>query len=144
MTELYLVGFDASDCARRAVDEAARLGQRASARILLCYVIPWSPFTFSTAEENAQRHRRREDELERATRQILTPEQQRLESSNLECSIAARHGQPARTLVQLAREHEAAMIVIGANGDTPLKTRILGGTASALTQISKCPVLVVP
>jgi nucleotide-binding universal stress UspA family protein len=144
MKEVFLVGFDGSRCGRRALDVAVRHTRLAGARLVICYVIPWSPFTFSTVEENAIRHRRREEELSRASELILMPEKKRLEESDLHVEVVARHGHPAKTMVQLAQEHEATMIVIGARGETPLKTRILGGTASALVQIAACPVLVVP
>lgn len=144
MQEKYLVGLDGSDCGRRAIEAALRQAGVSGAGVVLSYVIPWSPFTFSTAEENALRHKRREEELTRASEQLLTPEQRRFEQAGINCEVVARHGHPAKTLVQLAREHEVSMIIIGAIGDTPLKSRFLGGTASTLIQISPCPVLVVP
>jgi nucleotide-binding universal stress UspA family protein len=144
MSEVYLVGLDGSDCGTRALELAVRQAGLTGARLVISYVIPWSPFTFSTPEENALRHRRRDEELSRAEELILIPEKQRLEDARIDCEIVARHGHPAKTLVQLAKEYQATMIVIGTNGDTPLKTRILGGTASALIQIAPCAVLVVP
>jgi len=144
MSEKYLVGLDGSDCGQRALAAALRQAQVSRGSVVLSYVIPWSPFTFSTAEENALRHKRREDELARAAETLLFPEQQRFESAGIACEIVARHGHPAKTLVQLAREHEVSMIIVGVIGDTPLKSRFLGGTASALIQIATCPVLVVP
>ena len=144
MSEKYLVGLDGSECGRRAVAAALRQAKVSGGSVVLSYVIPWSPFTFSTAEENALRHKRREEELARAAERVLIPEQQRFEAENIACEVVARHGHPAKTLVQLAREHEVSMIVVGVIGDTPLKSRFLGGTASTLIQISPCPVLVVP
>ncbi len=144
MSEVYLVGLDGSDCGIRALEVAVRQAGLTGARLVISYVIPWSPFTFSTPEENALRHRRREEELTRATEMILLPEKERLEENGIECEIVARHGHPAKTLVQLAVEYEATFMVVGTSGDTPLKTRILGGTASALIQIAPCPIMVVP
>ncbi len=144
MSEVYLVGLDGSECGTRALEVAVRQAALTSARLVISYVIPWSPFTFSTPEENALRHRRREEELARATQLILLPEKERLEEAGIDCEIVARHGHPAKTLVQLASEFEATVIVVGTSGDTPLKTRMLGGTASALIQIAPCPIMVVP
>lgn len=144
MTAKYLVGLDGSECGRRAVAAALQQAQVSQGSVVLSYVIPWSPFTFSTAEENALRHKRREEELARAAEQLLIPEQQRFEAAGIPCEIVARHGHPAKTLVQLAREHQVSMIIVGVIGDTPLKSRLLGGTASTLIQIAACPVLVVP
>ncbi|MDT8408752.1 MAG: universal stress protein [Wenzhouxiangellaceae bacterium] len=142
--ERLLVGIDDSECADRAVEVAARQARDGNAKLLVCYVIAWSPFTFSTPEENAQRHRRREEELEIARRKILEPRISELRGSGLQVEGFARHGHAARTLLQLAKEHEADMIVVGRAGDNPLKSKIFGGTAGALVQSSPIPVLVVP
>ncbi len=144
MSEKFLVGLDGSECCQRAVAAALHQAQASRGSVVLSYVIPWSPFTFSTAEENALRHKRREEELARAAEQLLIPEQRRFEAAGIDCEVVARHGHPAKTLVQLAREYEVNMIIVGVIGDTPLKSRFLGGTASTLIQISPCPVLVVP
>ena len=140
----FLVGIDGSDCGDRALDIAARQARAADAELLICYVIAWSPYTFATPEENAQRHRRREEELEAARAKLLEPRVAELGGSGLRVDSLARHGHPVRTLVKLAEERDADMIVIGRSGDTPLKTRIFGGTAAGLVQSAPVPVLVVP
>ncbi|NKI35040.1 universal stress protein [Wenzhouxiangella sp. XN79A] len=140
----FLVGIDGSDCGERALDIAREHARAAGAELLVCYVINWSPFTFSTPQENAERHRRREEELSVARTKLLEPRVKSLIDEGIRAEGVARHGHPARTLVQLAEEHDASMIVIGRAGDTPMKTRIFGGTAAALVQSAPCPVLVVP
>ena len=140
----FLVGIDGSDCGERALDVARDQARAADAELLVCYVIDWSPFTFSTPQENAERHRRREEELAVARTKFLEPRVEALNQAGVKASGLARHGHPARTLVHLAEEHEAAMIIIGRAGDAPMKTRIFGGTAAALVQSAPCPVLVVP
>jgi nucleotide-binding universal stress UspA family protein len=142
--ERFLVGIDGSDCGDRALQAAARHARAADAELLICYVIPWSPYTFSTPEENAQRHRRREEELNVARTKLLEPRASELEAAGLTVGAIARHGHPVRSLVALAEEHQAGMIVIGRSGDAPLKTRIFGGTAAGLVQSAPVPVLVVP
>ncbi len=144
MAKIFLLGVDGSECGERALEVAADHVRASSGKLVLCYVIPWSPFTFSTAEENAERHRRREEELSIAMTKFLQPRAKALGAEGLDVEVVARHGHPAKTLAALAREYDADTIVIGNRGDTPLKTRILGGTATALIQISHCPVLVVP
>jgi nucleotide-binding universal stress UspA family protein len=140
----FLVGIDGSECGDRALDTAARQARAAEAEVLICYVISWSPYTFSTPEENAQRHRRREEELHAARSKLLEPRVAELSAGGMEVSGVARHGHPVKTLVQLAAEREADVIVVGRSGDTPLKTRIFGGTAAGLVQSAPVPVLVVP
>lgn len=141
---LFLVGIDGSPGGERALAAAAELARDSQAKLLIAYVIAWSPYTFSTPEENAERHRRREEELSVARSKLLDPLVKQWTENGLEVEALASHGHPARTLANLAEQHDAKIIVIGRSGDTPLKTRFFGGTAAALTQSATCPVLVVP
>jgi len=142
--ERFLVGIDGSECSDRALSAAVAQARAADAELVICYVIAWSPYTFSTPQENAERHRRREEELEAARSKILEPRLADLKASGLVAESLARHGHPVRTLVKLAEERKADIIVVGRSGDTPMKTRIFGGTAAGLVQSSPVPVLVVP
>lgn len=139
-----LVGIDGSDCGDRALGAAVDQARAGGAELVICYVISWSPYSFSTPQENAERHRRREEELEAARTKLLDPRVAELKAAGLNARGLARHGHPVRTLVRLAEEQEADVIVVGRSGDTPLKTRIFGGTAAGLVQSSPVPVLVVP
>ena len=70
----FIVGLDGSETGARALafakDRAAAIGDCA---IVICYVIEWSPFTFQTAEENRERHKRREAEIAMAHERVLNP-----------------------------------------------------------------------
>jgi nucleotide-binding universal stress UspA family protein len=142
--ERFLVGIDGSDCGDRALEAAARQARAADAELLICFVISWSPYSFATPEENAERHRRREEELQAARTKVLDPRVAELSAAGLRVEGLARHGHPVKTLVRLAEERDADIIVVGRSGDTPLKTRIFGGTAAGLVQSAPVPVLVVP
>lgn len=143
-SRFFIVGLDGSECGQRALAQALRHAQPGPATLLLCYVIPWTPFTFSTAEENALRLQRREDELSRAAAHLLEPCRADVEAAGLACELLATHGHPARTLLDLAQDRHADAIVVGLHGESPLAARLLGGTASALVQAARCPVLIVP
>lgn len=54
-----------------------------------------------------------------------------------------RAGQPSRTIVAFAKEHEADLIVIGARGLGSVETFLLGSVSHKVTGLSKLPVLVV-
>lgn len=140
----FLVGIDGSDCGDRALEAAAAQAEAAGAGLIVCYVIAWSPYSFSSPQENAERHKRREEELETARSKLLDPRIRKLAERGIEVEGVARHGHPTRTLVRLAEERGVAMIVIGRSGDTPMRSRMFGGTAASLVQSSSVPVLVVP
>lgn len=139
-----LVGIDGSDCSDRALDKACELAKETGALVIVCYVIPWSPYSFSTPEENAERHRRREQELETARTRLLQPRVDAVTEQGVQVESVVRHGHPVRTLIRLAEERNADLLVAGRSGHGSLKARIFGGTAISLIQASPVPVLVVP
>jgi nucleotide-binding universal stress UspA family protein len=51
---------------------------------------------------------------------------------------------PASGLLSVARQHRAAMIVVGSHGESPISGMLLGSTAYRLVHSSTKPVLVVP
>lgn len=51
-------------------------------------------------------------------------------------------GHPVRTVVDLARELQADLLVIGATGHSALYERLIGSRADRIIQLAPCPVLV--
>jgi nucleotide-binding universal stress UspA family protein len=144
MTQVLLVGTDCSECSHRAVDYAAEWARLANLRLYIVHVIQWSPFTFSTLQENEERHKRREAELARAHSQILDPIVADLRSKGVDAEGVVRHGHPAETLSELANELDVTNIIIGRKGQSLIKAKLFGSVASTLVQISDHPVTVVP
>ena len=144
MTQALLVGTDCSECSHRALDHAARWAKEAGLHLFVVYVIQWSPFSFNTAQENAERHKRREEELERAHSRIIDPIVERLLGEGVDAEGVIRHGHPAETLSALAIELDVSNIIIGREGQSLIKAKLFGGVASTLVQISEIPVTVVP
>ena len=143
-SECFLVGIDDSDCCRRALEFAERRAKAMDARLVLAYVIEWSPYSFNTPEENEQRHKRREEEIAVANTSVLQPALASLKHSGLEAEGVVRHGNVADVLTDLAQEYGAVQIVVGRVGASGLKSLIFGSVTSKLVQISRVPVTVVP
>ena len=143
MSETYVVGYDGTPQARRAVDYAAERAKRARGRLHLVHVLEWSPFSFHTPEELAERHMRREQELARG-RALLEPLVEELRGAGVEADCEVRHGHAAELLCNIATELEAAQIVIGRTGDSALSQRLLGGLALTLAQAAPVPLTIVP
>ena len=141
MKKTILVGVDGSDCCARAVAFATDRARSANARIVLAYVIEWSRYSFNTPEENEERHKRREEEIERAQQHVLAP---LMKSVDVEVEGIVRHGHVAETLAALVEECNADQVVIGRIGQSSLKTLLFGSVAATLVQISPVPVTVVP
>lgn len=144
MKETLLVGIDGSDGSRRALDFTAHRAVRLDARVLVAYIIDWSPFNMLTPQELDTRHRERQEELTKARVQVLEPMLERLRGQGLEVEGVTRHGHAAETLAALAREHNAVQIVVGRRGLSKVQALLFGSISVSLVQISPVPVTVVP
>lgn len=143
MTDIFVVGFDGSDAAHRAVDFAAARANSASAKLHLVQVIEWSPYSFHTPDELAERHKRREQELERA-HGIVQPVADKLNASGIEATCEARHGHAGELLCSIAEEKSAVQIIVGREGGSGFANRLIGSLAITLAQASPVPVTIVP
>lgn len=144
MKKKLLVGFDCSECSQRALDYAAEWARVSHHELIVAHVIQWSPYSFNTPQELEERHKRREAELARAHREIIDPVVDKLRAEGIECSGAIRHGHPAETLNELARELAADNMIIGRTGSSRIRAQLFGSVMMTLVQISVLPVTVVP
>ena len=141
----FIVGLDGSDAGERALDFAKdRAKAVGEATIVTCYVIEWSPFAFQTAEENAQRFKRREEEIAMAHERVLDPAITKAQSEGFDVTGVVRHGSAATILHALARQQKATQIIIGRASNSGLKARLFGGVAAKLATTSTIPVTIIP
>lgn len=144
MSAKIVVGLDGSDSAGRALAHAAKLaGLIGDCEIIAAHVVDWSPFTLQTAEENAERHKRCEQEIAEATRTVLDPVLQDVRGQGLRVRGVVEHGQVAEVLNQIASEHGADHIVIGRSAGGGLAERLFGSTAESIVRNAIVPVTVV-
>lgn len=144
MSSVLMVGIDCSECGERAIEYAIDLAKRSDAKLFVAHIIEWSPFSFSTVEENFQRHKRREEELNRAYSEVIDPVVNRLKAEGLSAEGLVRHGNVADTLHELAVENGVTNIILGRQGTSKLKAHVFGSVGSHLVQAAECPVTVVP
>lgn len=144
MSSVLMVGIDCSECGDRAVEFAIECARKSKARLYAAHVIEWSQFSFSTVEENAQRHKRREEELQRAYSEIIDPVVDKLKSEGIDAEGIVRHGHVANTLNALARENNVTNIILGRQGKSKFKSHVFGSVGSHLVQVADCAVTVVP
>lgn len=144
MQKSILLAVDGSGGADNALGYVLSTADPQSVAIVLAYVIEWSPYSFNTPEENAERSRRRESEISRANDGVIMPVRSQLESKGFRVTDVVRHGQPAETLVALAHEFKVTEIVFGRRGQSGLKSLLFGSVAGNLIQTSDVPIIVVP
>ena len=144
MSEVMIVGVDGSEPGMRAAEFAANVASAHSAKLLIVYVIEWSPYTFNTPEENEQRHNRREREIEAANSSVLQPLVEKLSGCGASLEGLVFHGHPAKMLNSVALDNAASQIFIGRTGGSGISQLLFGSVASNLVQTAAVPVTVIP
>ncbi len=144
MSKAFIVAVDGSPGSDRALQVAIDLAKKTGVELTLAHVIEWSPFSFHTPDELAERHKRREEELVRAKEAIVGPSEAVVKSAGLTCTTTVLHGHPAETLTKIAEDKNASQIFIGRKGQSKMGTLLFGSVAGSLIQISSVPVTVVP
>jgi len=150
--EPILIAFDGSGASRAAIAQAATLlGPR---RVLVATV--WEPGLAYAAPEmrgDGLAAIPIDPELARRIDQDVHAHADRVarEGAELATSLGLRADPVAvpeernvpETIVQLAREHGAAGIVVGSRGLSGLRARVEGSTTKGLLKLASCPVIVV-
>ncbi|MEP3049270.1 MAG: universal stress protein [Roseibium sp.] len=140
----YVVGYDGSDTSSKAVEFAVTQAKACQAQVVIAHVLEWSPYTFLTPQEIEERHKRRNEELERAEKHVLEPLIAKLKASHSDVKSVMRYGNIVDTLIAISEEEGADQIFIGRTGHSSLTTRVFGSVAGSLAQHASVPVTIVP
>ncbi len=144
MTARLVVGLDGHASGERALEFAVRQADMiGDCDLVVAYIIEWSPFSFQTAEENAQRHKRREEEISTVLSRVIEPAVTKLKSSGHSATGVVRHGDVADALNAIAREQAASQIVVGRSSEGGFSKRIFGSSTYNLVKAADVPVTVV-
>jgi nucleotide-binding universal stress UspA family protein len=132
-----VVGYDASDNAAAALDEAVRIAKLDGSKLLVVFAFE---IPAAWGGETGDYRRAVKDLGE----QTLDHAAARLEGSGADFALELVPERPAEALVHVAEREHASAIVVGTHGEHPIKGAILGSVPHKLLHISPVPVLVVP
>ena len=137
MARTIVLGYDGSEGAHVALEKAIEVAQLEAARIVVvfAYEIP-AAYGGETGDYRRVVRERAEEATARAV--------PRLEESGVEYAIELVPERPTDGLVDIADKTGASMIVVGTNGEHPIKGVVLGSVPHKLLHVSDVPVLVVP
>ena len=132
-----MLGYDGSVGAEHALATAVELAELENARIVVvfAYEIP-----AAYGGETGDYRRKVRDLAEQATAKALP----RLEQAGIEYSVELVAKRPVDGLVAVAEQTGASMIVVGTNGEHPIKGVVLGSVPHKLLHLAHVPILVVP
>jgi nucleotide-binding universal stress UspA family protein len=126
---MVICGIDLSRASERTAAVAARVARALGCRAAVVHVDDEPPGVASI-------HRARElRALETLVHSHQFPEG---------TLVRLAGGEPAESMVQLARDHDAQLLVVGSRGLGELRTALLGSVSAELLRTAPCPVIVVP
>lgn len=144
MSAKIVVGLDGQGSGSRVLSYAKQLASLiGQCELILVHVVEWSPFSFQTPEENAERHHKREEEIETAFAQVLNPAVKALEDEGFAARGVVRHGKVSEELDRVAADEGADQIIIARSTRDGLAERVFGSSAENLVRNASVPVTVI-
>ena len=133
-----IVGYDDSECARRALDVAVDLARAYGDRGVVVYA--YAPPPWNVGDEYAEHRRALREIGERVTAEALA----RAAEHGVQVEAELIPEKPAEALLQRAAAADVRVIVVGTHGEGPIAGALLGSVPHKLLHRSSVPVLVVP
>jgi nucleotide-binding universal stress UspA family protein len=140
-----IVGYDFSDDAHVALDQAMGLARHAGARITLVHAgcVPEEPEVPPSMAATARAYRQVLLERLEESRQRLDEVRHRHSGQGVELSQLFVDGFADTALAEAARQLGADLIVVGSHGRTGFRRLLLGSVAEQTIRAADCSVLVV-
>ncbi|MBL9212423.1 MAG: universal stress protein [Opitutaceae bacterium] len=138
-----LAPIDFSDSSRRVIDEAIHLARSIGGRLVLLHIVgPTSAFPSEFDSTGARAAYLAE--AEKHARDELSALQRSLRDEGVTAHVVHLIAQPGPGILEQADRLEADYIVMGSHGHGAFYELIVGGTASRVLKLAKCPVVIVP
>jgi nucleotide-binding universal stress UspA family protein len=137
-----IVAIDDSPPSDAAVTIAAAFANVALSKVIACGAVDTEAF-YESASTYGFNVQRLADDLREDTRLLV---RHALKHAGFRPETAADivEGKPAPTIIDVAEEHHATLIIAGTHGRRGLRRLFLGSVAEQLVRTSRVPVLIVP
>lgn len=143
-SETFVVAYEGAPGDPRVLEFALKQAKAESAALVLVHILEWSPYSFLTQEELAERHGRRRKELERANEVVMAPALAKAEAAGVPASGVIRYGQVVELLLEEAKKAGASEIYVGRSGSQSVAARVFGSVTLGIAQLSPIPTVIVP
>ncbi len=145
MFKKILVPFDGSVSGEEALRKAAQLAKLCDARITILTVYRHhSMLEASFSMVRASDPGNMDDNMREYAREVAEYGKKVLTDEGItDMRAFAKVGQPARTIVAFARQHEHDLIIMGSRGMGSVEGYLLGSVSHKVTGLAPMPVMVV-
>lgn len=130
-----VVAIDASRFSEAAVKTLAARGSARDTEVLVLHVVQPTECLGYSIPESKQKRRKAEELVGRA-KKILC-------AAGFRVNTEVLVGEPSTTIVGLAQEWDADLIVVGSHGRTGLRRFFLGSVSDAVVRRARCSVEIV-
>jgi nucleotide-binding universal stress UspA family protein len=137
--DAIVVGTDGSPDAEAAVQKVVELAGDARPTVHLVTAYPGK----SALERIGLTSKQDPVDMRGVAADVLARAERRLVEAGFTVEKSAREGDPARTIIEVAKENGAGMIVVGAHGNAGDKQFHIGSVASKLSQHAPTSLLIV-
>lgn len=138
-----LVALDGSDCSHKALDMAVRLAKEQGARCTACTVVDLVRATASMAFTTGNIVNEWIATLNEDARRIESDAISKYADSGISIETIVLEGYPSTTLLEVAKNEKADLIVMGSHGRTGLRRLWLGSVAESVVREATIPVLII-
>ena len=135
MAAPVVVGYDGTDGAKAALEEALSLAGELGAELVVVFV-----YHFGAAGGEAHDL---VDALRERGQDVAEEALARARAAGVQARAELVNDKPAEGVAGVAKEEGARMIVVGSYGERPLRSVLVGSTPTRLLHLSERPVLVV-
>lgn len=144
MFNKIVIPLDGSEYADKALNVAIELAGKYSASIVIVHVVP-AASTLITGPEvsSAPILLNLSDELDESGRRILEEGAKRTQAAGIPVTTVMEHGNISESIIHIAEDEKADLIVIGERGLGAVARFFLGSVANKVSHHAKCPVLIV-
>ena len=129
-----LVAYDGSDGARRALARVAALARHEDVVSIVAVAEGIPLFGYASSLPSPEQEEARQDQLVEAARL--------LSEHGLRSSLVKRTGDPATAILDVAREEDVDLIVMGTRGMSTVGRWLIGSVSSKVLHHAHCSVLV--
>ena len=137
--DAIVVGTDGSPGAEAAVQKVIEMARGSGATIHLVCAFPGK----SALERIGMTARQDTVDLRGVAADLLARDERRFDEAGFAVEKYAREGDPAHTIIEVADECGADLIVIGAHGSTGMRRFMLGSVAGKLAHHAPTSLLIV-